>query len=49
MAEIGSLELKFSLLPLLKKQVVVDKAVISDAKIFLETAKDGKTTGLLRR
>lgn len=42
MAEIGSLELKFSLLPLLKKQVVVDKAVISDAKIFLETAKDGK-------
>ena len=29
MAEIGSLELKFSLLPLLKKQVVVDKAVIN--------------------
>ena len=42
MAEIGSLELKFSLLPLLKKQIVVDKAVLNGARIYLETAADGK-------
>lgn len=42
MAEIGSLELKFSLLPLLKKQIVVDKAVLNNTKIYLETTKDGK-------
>ena len=44
MAEIGTLELKFSLLPLLKKQIVVDKAVVSDAEIYLETTADGKNS-----
>lgn len=42
MAEIGSLELKFSLLPLLKKQVVIDKAVVNNAKIYLETNAAGE-------
>ncbi len=40
--EIGSLELKFSLLPLLKKQVVIDKVVLNNAKIYLETNDAGE-------
>lgn len=42
MLKVGSLELKFSLLPLLKKQIVVDKAILTKAQVYLETAADGR-------
>lgn len=42
MVKIQKLELKFALLPLLKKQIVIDKAILSAPQIYLETAKDGK-------
>lgn len=42
MIKVQSLELKFALLPLLKKQIVIDKIAIIQPQIFLETAKNGK-------
>lgn len=42
MVKVGSLELKFALLPLLKKQIVIDKIAVIDPQIYLETSKDGK-------
>lgn len=41
MLKVKRLELKFALLPLLKKQVVVDKAVLVNPEIYLEVAKNG--------
>lgn len=41
MVKVKRLELKFALLPLLKKQVVVDKAILINPEIYLEVAKDG--------
>lgn len=41
MVKIQRLELKFALMPLLKKQIVVDKAVLSGPEIYLEVASDG--------
>ncbi len=42
MVKVKSLEVKFSLLPLLKKQVVIDKVLLNEPEIFLEVASDGK-------
>ena len=41
-AVIGSLELKISIMPLLKKQIVVDKVVLNNAKIYLQTTSSGE-------
>lgn len=41
MVKVKRLELKFALLPLLKKQVVVDKAILINPEIYLEVAKNG--------
>ena len=41
MAKLESLEVKFAILPLLKKQIVVDKLILQKPEIYLETAKDG--------
>ena len=41
MVKIQRLELKFALMPLLKKQIVVDKAVLSGPEVYLEVAPDG--------
>ncbi len=42
MVKVQKLELKFALLPLLKKQVIIDKAVLVGPQIFLETSKEGQ-------
>lgn len=41
MVKIKKLELKFALMPLLKKQIVVDKAILTNPEVYLEVAKDG--------
>lgn len=41
MLKIKQLEVKFALLPLLKKQVVIDKVALIDPEVFLETSKTG--------
>lgn len=41
MIKIKKLELKFALMPLLKKQIVVDKAILVNPEVYLEVAKDG--------
>ncbi len=42
MAKIKTIELRFSLLPLLSKQIVVDRALLKEPQIYLETSEDGK-------
>lgn len=42
MVKVQRMEVKFALLPLLKKQIVIDKIAIVKPQIFLETSKDGK-------
>lgn len=42
MVKVKSLEIQLSLLPLLHKQVVIDKLVLDQPQIYLETAKDGQ-------
>ena len=49
MAEIGSLELKFSLLPLLKKQIIIDRAIVNNAQIYLETTSSGKNNWIFEQ
>lgn len=44
MVKVDALELRFSLLPLLSKQIVVDRALLKSPQIFLETAKDGQNS-----
>ena len=41
MVKIKKLELKFALMPLLKKQIVVNKAILTNPEVYLEVAKDG--------
>lgn len=41
MAKLEKLEVKFAVLPLLKKQIVVDKLILQKPEIYLETAKNG--------
>lgn len=41
MAKLERLEVKFAILPLLKKQIIVDKLILQKPEIYLETAKDG--------
>ena len=42
MVTLKQAEVKFALLPLLKKQIVIDKIVLIEPEIFLEAASDGK-------
>lgn len=42
MLKVKQLEVKFAVLPLLKKQVVIDKVELINPEIYLETAKDGQ-------
>ncbi len=42
MVKIKSLEVKFSLLPLLKKQIVIDNVALAKPEIYLEKSKDGQ-------
>ena len=44
MVEVGSVKVSFSLIPLLSKQIVIDRILLSEPKIFLETSKDGKNS-----
>ncbi len=44
MAKIETLELRFALLPLLKKQIIVEKALLKRPQVYLETAKDGQNS-----
>lgn len=44
MAKIKTIELRFSLLPLLSKQIVVDRALLKEPQIYLETSEDGKNS-----
>lgn len=41
MAKLEKLEVKFAVLPLLKKQIVVDKLILQKPEIYLETAANG--------
>lgn len=44
MIKISELELQFSIIPLLSKQIVIDKAVLKQPQIYFETAKDGRNS-----
>lgn len=44
MAKVSSVELKFALLPLLSKQIVIDKAILNQPQIYLETNKKGQNS-----
>ena len=44
MIKVSELELRFSIVPLLSKQIVIDKAVLKQPQIYLETAKDGQNS-----
>lgn len=44
MAKVDSVELKFSILPLLDKKVVIDKAILNNPEIYLETSKNGQNS-----
>lgn len=41
MIKVKKLELKFALMPLFKKQIVVDKAILINPEVYLEVAKNG--------
>lgn len=42
MVKIKKLEIKFALVPLLSKEIEIDKVILISPEIFLEVAKDGK-------
>ena len=42
MVTLKQAEVKFARLPLLKKQIVIDKVILVEPEIFLETSKDGQ-------
>lgn len=42
MLKLGSLELQLSIMPLLHKQIVIDKAILEQPHIYLETSAGGK-------
>ena len=44
MVKVSELELRFSIIPLFSKQIVIDKAVLKQPQIYLETAKDGQNS-----
>ena len=44
MATVKTLELKIALLPLISKQVIIDKVILKSPQIWLETSKDGKNS-----
>ena len=47
MVKVGELEVKLSVLPLLKKQIVIDKVALLNTEIFLTEAADGKQNWVL--
>lgn len=44
MATVGSVEVRFSLIPLLSKKIIIDRVLLSNAKIFLETSESGQNS-----
>lgn len=42
MIKVKSLEVKFALAPLFKKQIVIDKVLLNGPEVFLEVSADGK-------
>lgn len=42
MIDMEKLEVKFAVLPLLKKQIVIDKLILHGTKIYLETSSNGE-------
>lgn len=44
MLKLDSLELQLAILPLLKKQIAINKVLLNRPQIYLEVAKDGKTS-----
>ena len=44
MVTVKTVELRVALLPLLKKQVIIDRALLREPKIYLETSKDGQSS-----
>ncbi len=44
MAKLKKLEIKFAILPLLKQKIVVDKLVLEQPEIYLETAANGQNS-----
>lgn len=47
MVKVGELEVKLSVLPLLKKQIVIDKVALLNTEIFLTEAADGRQNWVL--
>ena len=47
MVKVGELEVKLSVLPLLKKQIVIDKVALLNTEIFLTETVDGKQNWVL--
>lgn len=48
MLKVGELEVKLSLMPLLKKQIVIDKVALLNTQIFLSVAADGRENWMLQ-
>jgi len=44
MLKLGTLELKLSIMPLFRKQIVLDKIILQQPQIYLETSADGKNS-----
>lgn len=42
MIDMAKLEVKFAIMPLLKKQIVIDKLILHGTQIYLETSVDGE-------
>lgn len=42
MAEMNKLEIKFAIMPLLKKQIVIDKLILHGTKVYLEKSETGE-------
>ncbi len=46
MAEMNKLEIKFAIMPLLKKQIVIDKLILHGTKVYLEKSETGEKNWL---
>ena len=44
MAKVGRVEVSFSLVPLLSKEIIIDRVLLNDAEIFLETSETGQNS-----
>ena len=47
MAEMNKLEIKFAIMPLLKKQIVIDKLILNGKKVYLERSETSEKNWLL--